>query len=73
MMDAYINIHIYTRLILPDFNARADTYTRCGLPSTIMRTFCKFAFQLRRFEFSAWERLLPDPVLRPVITHCLAI
>src|SRR5699024_11111862 len=51
----------------------ADTYTRFGFPSTIIRAFCKFAFHLRRVELSAWERLFPEPVERPVITHFLDI
>jgi hypothetical protein len=33
-----------------------------------MRTFWRFAFQERRLEFKAWERLLPNTVWRPVIT-----
>lgn len=29
----------YTRSTFPDFNARAETQTRFGFPSTKMRTF----------------------------------
>lgn len=41
--DAKIEVFLrkfnYTRVTLPDFNARVLTYTRLGLPSTRMRTF----------------------------------
>lgn len=44
-----------------------ETQTLLGVPLTRIRTFCKLAFQERRDEFKAWERLLPKRVLRPVI------
>ncbi len=57
----------YTRVTFPDFNALAETHTRFGLPSTMIRTFCKFGFQERFDWLRACERLLPNTVLRPVI------
>ncbi|AJO23404.1 hypothetical protein SB48_HM08orf04157 [Heyndrickxia coagulans] len=51
-IPGFLFLH-YTRSTFPDFKARAETQTRCGLPSTRMRTFCKFAFQVRLFAFMA--------------------
>ena len=63
----------YTRVTLPDFNARAETYTRLGLPFTNIRTFCKVAPHQRRDEFNACERAIPKPAFYPVTTHLRAI
>lgn len=62
------DIVFYARLTKPDLKARVDTYTRLILPfSSIMRTFCKFAFQERRVACSECERELPATVPNPVI------
>src|SRR5690606_28224046 len=63
----------YTRVTLPDFNARADTQTFFGFPSTKMRTFCRLAPHFLRVAFIAWERRLPKDAFLPVITHFFAI
>ncbi len=69
-MDATKN---YTRSTLPERSALAETYTRLGFPLTKIRTFCKFAPQVRLLAFIACERLLPERVALPVITHLRAI
>lgn len=63
----------YTRCTLPDFNARAETQTFLGSPSTKIVTFCRLAPKRRFVLFIALERELPDLALRPVTKHTLAI
>ena len=48
----------YTRCTLPDFNARAETQTFLGSPSTKIVTFCRLAPKRRFVLFIALEREL---------------
>src|SRR5690606_4823759 len=51
-----------TRVTFPDLRALVLTYTRFGLPSTRMRTFCTFTPHLRfvfRLEWLTWLPVCP--------------
>ena len=48
------------RLILPAFRQRVQTLTFSILPSTRVRTTCRFGFHVRRVLLLACETLLPN-------------
>src|SRR6476469_3761024 len=45
---------------LPALRQRVQTFTFVILPSTRVRTTCRFGFHVRRVLLFAWETLLPN-------------
>src|SRR5262249_13526002 len=57
------------RLILPAARHRVQTFTFWILPSTMVRTTCRFGFHVRRVLLLACDTLLPNATPLPQVKH----